>query len=372
MAELTNAPKPTRFPLIRKPESESPLLWLSLAAGSIAFHLILLLITLPLAVRLSAQQQSQEPTAIDLVELPPETAPSTLTEAPPAESRPEAAPASVPEATEPAAEPSPAPAQPEPPVEPDAPIFPPLSQTPLTPAPLPSNSPTPIPPSPSPRPREIPSPSPSPEPPDPEPSPSPEPSRPVAPSPAPPDPETDPAPQPNPEPDPDPADALPDLPAPPIENGSESGLDEPTSPSDSESELDLPDVAISDEVTPANWTANLLNVGTIPASEDPTDIPEQPAIPNGDSLTVTADPLTSSCDAEPEAYQFFGQPVELQVAIDETGQIFDKVQIRQSSGNSAYDDLAACLIREWEFTPAVSGGQPIASNLVIVITIGRS
>ena len=78
------------------------------------------------------------------------------------------------------------------------------------------------------------------------------------------------------------------------------------------------------------------------------------------------------CAVTPEAIYFLGKTVALRVTTNATGQVVQTVT-EQSSRNLAYDDLATCLVRNWDFKPVVAHSQSVApEGLVVHITIDRS
>lgn len=62
----------------------------------------------------------------------------------------------------------------------------------------------------------------------------------------------------------------------------------------------------------------------------------------------------SSCLLTPEALSAFGKAVVLSVSLDEHGQLQGEPTVLNptSSGNKHYDELAACVLKQWTFNPA--------------------
>lgn len=63
---------------------------------------------------------------------------------------------------------------------------------------------------------------------------------------------------------------------------------------------------------------------------------------------------TSTCLLTPEAVSTFGKAVVLTVSLDEQGRLQGEPTVldQSSSGNSRYDELAACVLKQWTFSPA--------------------
>jgi hypothetical protein len=325
--------------------------------------------------------------------------------------------------------PSPAPSPeviPSPSIEPSP--IPPLPETPTDTAALPSNLPAPSPevsPAPSPEVSPAPSPAPSQNPfpessPESSPAPSPESSQ---------NPFPEPSPEPFPESSPEPSPVLSDesasgdavnengdrvpnsSPADPGELAA-SPLPEPSpSPTPDEPGLQttpidtpVPDVSQTIAAAPSNAeTGNLDPTAANPAaaptgvlvslaaySEAPLaatggdNTPEiqdtlEIARPTTNSMAFIPDPATSACQVTPSILNQIGTPIELIVTTDERGGVLN-VSVYKSSGNSEYDQLAACLVQtQWQFSPATvldSTGtqrQPIASDaLLLNLTLDRN
>jgi TonB family protein len=115
------------------------------------------------------------------------------------------------------------------------------------------------------------------------------------------------------------------------------------------------------------------------------DVPEESAVPNQETRNFSSDLTggvsgtdsvgdTASCELKPTVLPNLGsgQPVSIRVVVDEQGKVLD-TNLVATSQNGDYDQLAECLIKQWEFTPAMSGGLPIFSNdLVVDITLDQN
>jgi hypothetical protein len=133
---------------------------------------------------------------------------------------------------------------------------------------------------------------------------------------------------------------------------------------------DLPGVPVPSTITPTTITANFSS-SVIPASENPKDIPEQPAVPVATSQDFPLDPQQLDCTDTPEANQFLGQPISFQVTVEADGQV-SNVQPREPIPNQEYAHLAACLLQRLPFRPAMNDGQPVTSNYsVVTVTLQR-
>lgn len=426
MKQLTDNPEETqssdlthsRMP--RKPRTESPWFWVQLVGGSLVFHGTLLAIALPFSARLSAASQS-DPTPVEFVELsessPPavnqpstkstasitsSSAPATLPPSPSNETIPPSDISFAPEPT-PAIPrspiPSPEPLLPESSPEPSPEISPSSeiqTETPFETAavpPQPDSLPLPVLPSASP------------------PQPSPEPLvtqqtseaapevlSPEVPTPAPSVPEA-------------PLDRSSDRPQPefPPTDTTATALPTPASIPQPETlpsapglqtttiDTPVPDVSESIAVAPSTVDSNNLNsanseaaapVGvTLSLSSSSQVAPDgnelvetlEVARPSNNSSTFLPDPSASACQVTPDVLNRVGTPITLKITTDnKEGKPMD-VGVYQSSGSPDYDQLAACLVREWHFEPATALNADetqrlaIASDkLLITIIINRS
>lgn len=408
MTNLTDSTQVNQMLLLRRSRGESPWLWTGVVGGSVAVHLLLGAIVIPLAHRLSAAAPAatgaQVP--IEFVEL--STSPAKSAAVPkagaPKPAAPKAAPIAQPaEITAPpgsigltAAPPEPvAKAEPEPSTAaPDraipndtitssaadtlpyfsnsAPVAPPQPEVSpsIEPTSLPSLAPSPLESPPESPPAAATSPSASPILPDPAPT--------VAASPLPnPIPSITPSPLPTVVPSPAPSPSAPAIATIPIDQAvpDVSGrLETGSSPT-----AGLPTIATNSTPTPVNLVANLraapLPAGaaaaaTAESSPEPIAQPSD-AVNGTSSRTFVSDPTTSACVLQPGAVPFLGQTVRLRIATNAQGQVTE-TQVQRSSQNPAYDDLAVCLVKSWGFNPATKQGQPIDSALQIEITVNRS
>lgn len=366
MAQFTQ-PNPLPPPSYRR-GSEPSWLWLLLVAGSIAVHLLLVVLSVPFLSRLSEQQTVSSAVSVDLIELPPQApaeleseiavAPEENTSSPSAAASPPQPAAD--QVTPPVANPAPAPAAPDAigfspeipasftppspdPVAPSPPtpfVAPPLSQLPpLTPAPpLEESTPT----------EDLSSPDPvsdaDPTQPDQQNSEN-----------------TDPLSAAN--RDPDDAQGFStvpiDIPVPDVSETLPLPADDPN-PSE------LAQTEIDPTAAPIALTASL-SLDRIPTST-PEESLEQLAAPvAGTTLPVIADPRISPCaqEIQPGVLSALGTPVTLQVSTDVQGQVIQTTPLEPSQ-NQAYDALAQCLVQNWEFSPATLGGEPVPSDALLV------
>lgn len=127
---------------------------------------------------------------------------------------------------------------------------------------------------------------------------------------------------------------------------------------------------VTNRVTiPSHLTASL-TTASVPL-EDPIELDEA-ARPKNIVQRFSSNPTVSPCNVTPEAVQFLGKTVEMQVVTNETGQVIDTVT-HESSQSSDYDDLATCLVENWSFEPAIARGEPVVNDgLIVRITIDRS
>lgn len=119
-------------------------------------------------------------------------------------------------------------------------------------------------------------------------------------------------------------------------------------------------------VVPSHLTASL-TATALPSETGAT--PDAAAQPATEVKRVSR---TYPCRVTPEVMQFLGKTVALQVETDATGQVVNTTT-QESSQSQAYDQLAVCLVKTWEFRPAIAQGQAVANDgLVVRITIDRS
>lgn len=382
---------------------DSPRLWLGVLSGSIAIHLLLLLLALPLLVRIvqgSLKPSAQNDVPVELVQLPPEGIEAEPSFNPTGENpvRPPADdPALASNGMASAAPPQPflPPAQP---FQDDRPLEPalqePFSDDPAI-APPPQGETRPLEQlQPVEEPAEEPAEGPVEEPwntlptqPRTEPSQGEtdeiEPRRnpqlpPVPPADSSP-PLADPIPLPTPEFGgnlPESGDPIASNPAP--DTGDLGQIDNPgTIPApngDGEVDGTLPEVGVSDRPQATSYIVTM-GVDPLPPNEA-TDIAEQPATPQTVRQDFTYNPAggnagLSSCEVGPEVVPALGQTVAMQVVVDATGQVVETVLRPESAGvGEPYATLAQCLVRQWKFNPASNQGVPVAdSNLVVSIQV---
>lgn len=349
-------------------------LWWLVAGSSIAAHVLLLNLTLPFSSRLSSAASSNgSPIAIDLVQLPPDK-PSAPAPAKPATAAPIAIPNanSAPAASSAAPAAPPIPASTAPATAGDiafAPSIPPVSPAPVlaVPAPIPAapaqslpvQTPAPL--------SQL--------------EPAPPPSFPPTIAPQLPEgtienafPESAPLSDPAPPAPP----AIPPVAGEPASN-SASAPATPTAPQivtvpigvpvpDVSETLPIPPSPVADslgqvetpqQAIPVRLTASL----TATPAPDATELPDAIARPSEESETL--DPRSSSCQITPDVLPYLGQTVAVQVTTNEAGQATD-TRIRQSSNSPVYDDLALCMVRQWQFEPAMREGSPVVSDALVV------
>jgi TonB family protein len=351
MARLTQAPKP-KLPTTdkRRRHTDPPALWLMVASGSVAFHLLLVIIILPLQARRAGEQPQIAPVAIDLVELDPTAevpvaiAPNSTqsdTAAQQLEIQPSPSTQSIEAFPSPPPELEPTPEPPEPPPEPpvEPPIEPPVEE----------------PPAPAPPPTE-------------------------------PEQSTDSSTE---EPDSGETDSAPGTstgggttaPA-PTDEPTSAGGEGNTNP-DSTSDSGLPTVPVDANVHSTGWVINPV-VSQRP--DRPFDIPTQLATVKSGRDRLP-DPTSFGCPIEPggtaqtaqeqyaqyltEADAYLGTPVDVNVTVEANGSVSDAQIGNTASDSYAYNQLALCLVTNWlEFNPALREGVPWASdNQQVTITI---
>jgi len=112
--------------------------------------------------------------------------------------------------------------------------------------------------------------------------------------------------------------------------------------------------------------------GHVQSDDQVNDQTEQPARPQIQVQRFLTNSQLPPCAVTPEAVYFLGKTVAMRVITNTTGQVVQTVT-EASSRNLAYDELATCLVRNWNFKPAIDRGQPVASDgLVVQITIDRN
>ncbi|MEX0270527.1 hypothetical protein AB3R30_15390 [Leptolyngbyaceae cyanobacterium UHCC 1019] len=133
-------------------------------------------------------------------------------------------------------------------------------------------------------------------------------------------------------------------------------------------------IPIPSSPTPAQFTAQFRAINLTSNSESSSIESTTSAQLLGEPTKLfSSDP--STCTLTPEALHSFGQPVKLQLPLDETGILNPQklVTVKQSSGNIQYDELATCVTKLSRFIPAytLEGDlkRPVSSNLDIQITL---
>ena len=108
--------------------------------------------------------------------------------------------------------------------------------------------------------------------------------------------------------------------------------------------------------------------------EQAGDNPDRLATPADEGTSREISTVAESACAgvlKPEIMQSLGIKVALQISTDVTGQV-TQASTQVTSRNSAYDELARCLVQHWGFIPAEDEGEPIPSNALRVwVTIDR-
>lgn len=134
-----------------------------------------------------------------------------------------------------------------------------------------------------------------------------------------------------------------------------------------DSELDLPEVAVGQEATPAVVRAEIRNLN-LPQEGDIHDIPPEII---ATSQQFESDPTTSQCPPiTPEISGSFGLPISVRLAIDETGSVFAAEPYEPTAAGD-YIEFVTCLMlqNEWQFSPAQDNNVPVAGNLVVEVTV---
>ncbi|MDX2215973.1 MAG: hypothetical protein SFY66_22095 [Oculatellaceae cyanobacterium bins.114] len=337
MVQLPNATDSTQSPVSRR-HVESPHLWTAAIAGSVGAHLLLLAFTIPLMMRVAAPQSGSEPVPIELVDLTATNASVTGT----AQS-PDTATTVVPNATQGSPDPSLSTAPTE-------------SITPTDSASVLPNPTTESPPSPStegdrrgtaednsPQTSSPPSSSDSADP-------------------------SNSADSSNPDSSPgaNQDNSTPSRQTTPTQPPGNAGNSQPTSGGGSEGS-DLPGVSISQNPAPASFVANI-TTSPLPIGQA-RDIPDQIAEPMTQSQEFISDPAQSECIITPEVTRYFGETVSIEVVIDNQGQVEQTFPQELSGESQEYTAFAECLVKRWDFKPAISGGEAVYSNLIVSITI---
>lgn len=101
------------------------------------------------------------------------------------------------------------------------------------------------------------------------------------------------------------------------------------------------------------------------------DIPTVPPSVNQRTRNYRSGEL--GCVATPESSRFFGQAVRVLLTIDDKGSVVPEHTRIMDPPNLDYAQLVTCLLKTWEFLPAMNqlDGQqiPVWSNIVVTVTV---
>lgn len=128
-----------------------------------------------------------------------------------------------------------------------------------------------------------------------------------------------------------------------------------------------PSTQVTEQVMiPSQLTASLT---ATPLPPESSQVLDEVAQPTSEVQTFSARSATAPCPVAPEAVPFLGKTVAMQVITDEKGKVIRTIT-QESSQSFAYDQLATCLVKNWDFEPAIARGQPVSDDgLVVRITI---
>lgn len=360
-----------------KPQ-DSPMLWLSVLAGSLAMHLIVLLIGRWYFSQSASAPARGNPAAIEFVEIDPNAVLPSRSVAPSKSASTAPLPKSPASANSP---------QPAPPPQSQLAQAPPLPENPAPDASSQIQAPPTSRPSPQPeatsqsRPERTPNPA--------RPAP-PKQGEPVQPSPAPPasdrqPPNSSPTETPSPSPDSSPGSGNPgSSPSPESGNPGSPGSPLPTPPVPGSPGNPAPDsgdpvtgrVPVDSNLEGAASFAVTVSNATLGA--DVPDRPDRLAQPTTLTQVIESSAIAGECLLTPEATNFYTQTVTLRLTINDQGKVEGTPLVLNSgSGSSDYDALAQCAIKRWEFKPAYNvtadGKQnPVMSNLDLSVRIEAS
>jgi hypothetical protein len=165
-------------------------------------------------------------------------------------------------------------------------------------------------------------------------------------------------------------------------DGGASPGDLPTAPvgesPPSELPSDLPQVGISATPQPVNLTATITGItyreDTGEYVDYPFDLPDENAYPlETMSPPIPVDPLAGdACILDPESQRFLGTEVQLRLLVEADGSVSEAYPAESAThqASEAYLELAQCLVRSLLFQPALQGGEPVASdNLIVNMTV---
>lgn len=131
----------------------------------------------------------------------------------------------------------------------------------------------------------------------------------------------------------------------------------------------LPGVGTPQQASPSRGVASLTPGGSLPADAT-ADLPEIPPQPVQTSLDFVSDPTDpNSCLITPDSEVSFGEPVSLRLVIGADGRVIDAFE-EGAATNPAYTELVRCVVmRNWQFTPATTGGVAQQSNFLVTLSI---
>lgn len=112
-------------------------------------------------------------------------------------------------------------------------------------------------------------------------------------------------------------------------------------------------LAIPEAPTPARFRAQIQLLPEVEKDTIAKSASGTPAAIQGEaSKELVSD--ASSCLLTPEALSAFGKAVVLRAFLDEQGQLQGEPTVldQRNSGNSDYDNLTACVLKQWTFSPA--------------------
>lgn len=130
---------------------------------------------------------------------------------------------------------------------------------------------------------------------------------------------------------------------------------------------------IGSDPAPASFAVTV-GLGDRPADANVKEIPDELAQPKETTQIIETSASAGECLLKPEAKNYYTKMVKLRLAISEQGQVIGEPLVVQSSGNGDYDELAQCVIKRWEFIPAYNVREDktrnaVASNLDVPVRI---
>jgi TonB family protein len=397
----------------RSNHQESPMLWLSVLAGSLVMHLVVLFIGRWYLSQTASAPTGGNPSEVEFVEIDPNTISGSRSVKPPEPSPPNEPPTKSPSAENPPEKSSPIQSQiaqdppqlknpipetspqieatpqldipspsPKPQLRQEKPAkpggeVPSQQRDPVKPSTLPSSDrqirkqpssdiPTPsASPSPSPS-SDIPTPSalPSPESPDTTTSPS---QRTESSSGSSPSPDQDNLP---------PSTTNPDNPNGPVSSGNQlpspdfGGSQNPKAPTSSNPIAGKAPVSSTPTPTATGFSV-MFGPGKFPSGFP--EQPNYPAQPTQTSSTISVTSLPARCALNSEVISNSTTQIVLRLVINESGEVEQEPEVLKSSGSSTYDAFVQCVMRDWKFEPAynIKNNQQfkVPSNLDLPVTI---